>query len=109
MTTGRINLGTVAAFLVSHWARPKVDVRDVAMRLNKFAGRRTARSSPLSQFLVLLKYQLHRCEPRRERVASIGRSGTRRWSAGRKRVSAFFHHQAVGIYSCFREGRNHLG
>ena len=48
-------------------------------------------------------------EPTREREASRGRSGTRRWSAERRRVSAIDHHQAIGDYSCFRKGRNHLG
>jgi hypothetical protein len=78
------------------------DGRDVAMSVNHFAERRTAWSSPLS--LVLHKYQLNRREPTREREASRGRTGTRRW----RRVSAIDHHQAIGIYSCFREGRNHL-
>ena len=87
--------------------RPKADGRDVDMRVNHFAGRRTARSSPLS--LALHKYQMNRREPRRERAASRDRSGTTRWSADGRRVSALDHHQAIGIYSCFREGRNHLG
>ena len=87
--------------------RPKADGRDVAMRVNHFAGRRTARSFPLS--LVLHKYQMNRREPRRERAASRGRSGSRRWSAERRRVSAITHHQAIGVYSTFREGRNDLG
>ena len=81
----------------------------VNLTVNHIAGRRTARSSPLSQSLFLLKYQMKRREPRRERVASRGRSDTRRWSADRRRVSAFVHHQAIGVYSCFREDRNELG
>ena len=87
--------------------RPKADCRDVAMSVNQFAGRRTARSSPRS--LVLHKCQMNRREPRRERVASRGRFDTRRWSTERRRVAAFVHHQAIGVYSCFREGRNDLG
>jgi hypothetical protein len=82
--------------------RQKADGRDVAISVNHFAGRRTARSSPLS--LDLHKYQMKRREPRRERGASRGRSGTRRWSAERRPVSAIDHHQAIGGYSCFREG-----
>ena len=103
MTTGIMNPVTITSVRVPHWGRSKADVRDVAMRVNQFAGRRTTRSSSLSHFLVLLKYQLHRREPRRERVASRGRSGTIRWSTEPRQVSAFVHHQAVGVYSCFRE------
>ena len=55
------------------------------MRVNQYAVRRTAQSSLLSQSLVLLKYLMHLLEPRRERVAIRGRSGTSRWSAGRER------------------------
>ena len=88
-------------------SRPKADGRDVDMRVNHFAGRRTARSSPLS--LVLHKYQMNRREPRRERAASRGRSGTTRWSAEGRHVSALDHHQVIGVYSCFKEGRNYLG
>ena len=83
MTTRNINQGTVAAVQVPPQARPKADVRDVAMRVNQFSGRRTALSSPLSQFLVLLKYPMHRREPRCGRVANRGR------------VSEFVRHQAV--------------
>jgi hypothetical protein len=67
-------------------ARPKADGRDVAMRVKHFAGRRTARSSPLS--VVLHKYQMYGREPRRERAASRSRSISRSLRAGRKRVSA---------------------
>jgi hypothetical protein len=91
MTTRKINQGTVAVVRVPPQARPKADVGDVAMRVNQFSGRRTALSSPLSQFLVLLMYPMLRREPR----------------CGR--VSAFVRHQAVRVFSCFREGRNHLG
>ena len=108
MTIRNINQGTVTAVRVPSQARRKADVRDVAMRVNQFAGRRTARSSPLSQSLVLLKYQMNRREPRRERVACRGRTGTRRWSAERSQGSAFVNEQAIGVYSCLREGRNHL-
>ena len=68
MTTGRINQGTVTAVRVPPRTRPKADGRDVAMRVDQFAERRAARSSPLSQSLVLLKYQMYGREPRRERV-----------------------------------------
>jgi hypothetical protein len=78
--------------------RPKAGVRDVAMTVNHIAGRRTARSSSLSLFLHM--YQMNRREPRRERVASRGRSGTRRWSTER-----IDHRQAIRVYTCFREGR----
>ena len=79
------------------------------MRVDQFDGWSPARSSPLSQSLVLLMYQTNRREPRRERVARRGRSGPRRWSSERRRISAFVHHQAIWVHSCFREGRNHLG
>ena len=89
--------------------RPKADVRDVAKRVNHFAGRKTVRSFRLSQSLVLPKCQIKRREPRRARGWSRGRSGTRRWGAERRRVSACVHHQVMWVYSCFREGRNDLG
>ena len=85
MTTGRINQGTVTVVRDPHRARPNADFRDVAMRLNQYAVRRTAQSSLLSQCLVILKYLVHLLEPRRERVVIRGRSGTSRWSAGRER------------------------
>ena len=52
---------------------------------------------------------MNRCEHRREWAAKRGRSGTKRWSAEGRRVSAFVHHQAIGVYSCFRDRRNDLG
>jgi hypothetical protein len=73
--------------------------------LNHFTGRRNARFSPLSQSLVLLKYQMKRREPRRDWTAI----GTKRCSAERRRVSIFVHLKAIGVYSCFRERRNDLG
>ena len=50
------------------------------MRVNQYAVRRNARPSQLSQSVVLLKYQIHRRDLRRERVAIRGRSGTSRCS-----------------------------
>ena len=85
MTTGGINQGKVTVVRDPHRARPKADFRDLAMRVYHYAVRRTARSSQLSQFLVLLKYQMHRRESRRKRVAIRCRSGTSRWSAERDR------------------------
>jgi hypothetical protein len=69
MTTARINQGTVPVVRVPHRTGPKADARDVSLGVNQFAGRRTARWSPLSQSIVLLKYQMHSREPRGERVA----------------------------------------
>ena len=109
MTTGWVNQGTVTAVRVPHCSCTKADVRDVAMSVIQFAGRRLARSSPLSQSLFLLKCQMNRREPRRERVARRSRSDTRRWSADRTRVSALVLQQAIGIYSRFRKDRNDLG
>ena len=86
MTTGRINEGTVTSVRVSPQDRPKAFGRDIAMRVDQYTWWRTARSSPLSQSLVLLKYQMNRREPRRERVASSGRSDTRRRSAEHRGV-----------------------
>ena len=86
--------------------RPKADGRTAAMIVNHFAGRRTARSFPLS--LVLHKCQMNSREPSREQAASRGRSGSRLWSAERRRVSANDHHQAICVYSCFRQGRYDL-
>ena len=88
MTTGRNNQGTVTVLRDPHRTRPKADVRNVAMSVNLFSGQRTARCSPLSQSLVLLKYQMHRREPRCERVARRNLSGTRPLRDGRTRVSA---------------------
>jgi hypothetical protein len=65
MTTDIINQGTVTAVHFPHRARPKADVRDVAMMVNQIAVRWPAWSSPLFQFLVLVKYQMHRREPSR--------------------------------------------
>jgi hypothetical protein len=86
MTNGRIDQGTVTEVRDPRGVRPKADIRDVAIRVNQYAGRRTARSSPLSQSIVLLKYQMHRREKRQEQLAISGRSGASRWSAGRERV-----------------------
>ena len=52
---------------------------------------------------------MNRREPRLERVASRGRSDTRRWSAELRRDSAFVYLQAIDVYSCFRENQNDLG
>ena len=107
MTTGRGNQGTGSVMRVPHRARPNEAVRDVAMRVNQFVGLRIARSC--SQSFVLLTFQMNVREPRRERVANRDRSGTRRLSGGRKRISAIVHLQALGVYSCFKEGRYQLG
>ena len=109
MATGRINQGTVSVMRVPHRASPNANVRDFAMSVKQFAGRRTDRSSSLSQSLDLLTYKMNSRDPRRKRVASRSRSGTRRFSAGRMQISAFVHNQAIGVYSCLRECRNHLG
>ena len=105
--TGRFNHGTGSVMRVPHTARPNAAVHHVAMRVNQFVGLSTARSS--SQSLALLTFQMNGREPRRERVASRSRTATRRLSRGRRRISAIDHHQAIGVYSCFREGRYHLG
>jgi hypothetical protein len=89
--------------------RPQADRRDVAMRVNQSAGGRTARSSPPSHTPRPRRYQMNRREPGWERAACRGRSGSRWRSAERRPVSEFIQRQAMGSYSCFREGRTHLG
>ena len=108
MTTNSIIKGTITDVRVTPRDLPMAFGLDVAMRVAQFAGWRTVRSSPLSQSLVLMKYQMNRREPRRERVTNSGQSRTRRWSAERRRVSAFVYQQAIRVCSCFREGRNQL-